>query len=191
MQIEKKECKHISHVLQESMQATTRKDAPKLKDLSDHTIHSSCHYQDVGSITIAVMLYTLSKIIERGDYKKITNWLSLVKKFNNELELARKLILQQQVNKYQSHIKKARQILESQSIQIKPYIQSVLKKAAINKGFKLYQHGLSMEQTAKLLGISQWELSGYIGHKQHHFETKQDQTISVKKRAQLAMEFFS
>lgn len=191
MQMEKKEREQIAHVLYESKNALLAKDAIKLKQLSDHTIHDSCHYQDIGNITLAIMLYALSKIIEREDYKKISKWNNLVKRLSKELELAGKAVIEQDSNAYQEHVKKARQAMESQSVQIKPYIQSILEKAAINKGFKLYQHGLSMEKTSNLLGISQWELSTYIAQKQQEYEVKQDQTLDVKKRARMALEFFS
>ena len=72
---------------------------------------------------------------------------------------------------------------------LKQYIQDVFKKAAINKGSKIYEHGLSLEHTAKLLGTSQWELSEYIGQK--HFDVQQVQTIDIKERAKMALEFFS
>ena len=82
----------------------------------------------------------------------------------------------------------ARALLQSQ-ISLKQYIQDVFKKAAINKGSKIYEHGLSLEHTAKLLGTSQWELSEYIGQK--HFDVQQVQTIDIKERAKMALEFFS
>jgi predicted transcriptional regulator len=72
---------------------------------------------------------------------------------------------------------------------MKYYIQEVIRKASINKASKLYEHGLSMEQTSKLLGITQWELSDYIGQSPIS-EAKESQTVDIKKRAKLALEFF-
>jgi CRISPR/Cas system-associated protein Cas7 (RAMP superfamily) len=46
-----------------------------------------------------------------------------------------------------------------------------------------------MEQTSKLLGITQWELSDYIGQSPIS-EAKESQTVDIKKRAKLALEFF-
>jgi len=43
------------------------------------------------------------------------------------------------------------------------YIQKVIDEAEIKKGSKLYEHGISLAQTADLLGVSQWELMKYIG----------------------------
>ena len=73
---------------------------------------------------------------------------------------------------------------------IKPFIQEVLRKAAINKAGKVYEHGISQGQTAAMLGITQWELASYLG------ETKSTDpsslpTRNVKERAKLALSFFS
>ena len=189
MQIEKEECAHIAHVLQEAKKALINNDPIKLKELSNHTIHSSCHYQDVGSITIAVLLYALSKLIERSDYKKIRGWDLFTKKFNSFLDLASKAIEERNQKKYEEYIQKARSTLTSNSVSLKPYIQEIINKSSINKGSKIYEHGISMEQTAKLLGVSLWELSDYIGQK-NFYGAKQDRTIDTKKRADMAMEFF-
>ena len=190
MEIPKKECAHLSKVLEQTQQALKSKNSLQLKDLSNQTVHDSCHYQDEASITLAVLLYTLSKIVERNDFEKIKNWDLFVKKFNAILNLAVKAVNENKLEVYQNYIQQARKILESQSVNLKPYIQDVLRKAEINKGSKLYYHGLSLEQTSKLLGISQWELSEYIGQNDQRDE-KQNQTLDVKQRAKMAMEFFS
>lgn len=186
---EKKECLHIANVLEQTKTALLKKDALTLKDLSNNTLHCASSHQDSESITIAVIVYALSKLVARDDYKKIRSWDLLVKKFNSFLDLAIKALKDDNERAYQSHINKARKTLESHAVNLKPYIQDVLKKASINKGSKIYEHGISMEQTARLLGITQWELSDYIGQKD--FDIKQTRTVDVKTRAKLAMEFFA
>ena len=64
-----------------------------------------------------------------------------------------------------------------------------MQKAKINKASRLYEHGISMEKTAKLLGISQWELAEYVGP-MGASEYPQTQTLDIKKRVKKAMEFF-
>ncbi len=188
MFIEKEECIHIIGLLERAKKALLNKDSNILRDLSDQTVHSACNYQDSGSITISVLIYTLSKLVEREDFKKIKNWEEFIKKFNSILDLAIKAINSSNQSKYEKYVEMARTLLQSQ-ISLKQYIQDVFKKASINKGSKIYEHGLSLEHTAKLLGTSQWELSEYIGQK--HFESSHIQTMDVKKRAKMAMEFFS
>jgi hypothetical protein len=189
MYLEKEECDHFQSVLQKTKEALTHKDATALRELSNQTIHSACNFQDSGSITIAVLIYALSKLVEREDYRKLKNWDAIIKKLNGILDIASKALVQKNFDAYEIYIKKSRQLLESLSVNLKPYIQDVLKKASINKGSKIYEHGISLEQTSKLLGITQWELSDYIG--QRSVDVKQVQTIDVKKRAKMALEFFS
>lgn len=188
--ISEKECGHIVKVLTETQKALLKKDALALKDLSNQTIHSACSHQDSASITIAVMIYALSKLVEREDYRRMRSWDSFVKKFNSLLELAGKALNDDNELAYQNHIEKARKTLESQSVNLKPYIQDILKKASINKGSRIYEHGISMEKTARLLGITQWELSDYVGQKSS-VEPQINHSFDIKKRAKMALEFFS
>ncbi|MBU0760677.1 MAG: hypothetical protein KJ600_05435 [Nanoarchaeota archaeon] len=181
---------HLTNVLEQVKTAISTKNIIQLKDLSNQTIHSASSDQDSASITTAVIVYTLSKLIERADYKRIRNWENFVKKFNGFLTLAIKSLKENNQEKYNDYISQARKTLESHSITLKPYIQDVLKKSSINKGSKIYEHGISLEQTAKLLGITQWELSDYIGSRTLA-DVKQNQTLNVKERAKMAMEFFS
>ena len=121
MEIIQKECIHIIEVLDNTKIALKNKNAIKLKDLSNKTIHSACNYQDSASITIAVMLYTLSKLIERNDYYKVKNWDLFVKKFNAVLDLAIQAIQKEDQEMYESYVLKARSLLESHSINLKRY----------------------------------------------------------------------
>lgn len=175
--------------MRQTKQALLEKNSIKLRLLSNQTIHDACNYQDAGSITIGVMLYALSKLIERGDYLRINNWDSFTKKFNSFLDLAINALNENNQEIYEDSIQKARNVLTLESISLRPYIDDVLKKASINKGSKIHEHGISIERTSKLLGISQWELSDYIGQKTT--DIRQNITLDIKKRAKLAMEFFS
>lgn len=190
MQFEKKECENASSVLKQAKEALAEKSAVKLKDLSNRTIHSSCSYQDAGSITSAVLIYALSKLIEREDYKKIKNWDKFVKKFNASINLAILALDQNNSDMYAKYMEQARKILESTSLNLKPYIEEVLRKASINKGGRLYEHGISLGQTARLLGITTWELSEYTGQEKIE-DSVFNETINIKKRAKIALEFFS
>lgn len=187
MEFEKEECINASQVLEETKKAIKEKDALKLKELSNRTIHSSCFYQDAGSITTAVLVYALSKLIERQDYIKIKNWDKFVRNLNSVFNSAISALKKNKPEEYSYYMQQARKTIESIS-NLKPYIQEVLRKASINKASKLYEHGLSSEQTSRLLGITQWELAEYIGQRNIPIPKE---IIPIKKRAQMAMEFLS
>ena len=179
----------LVEVLARAKNALLVKNASELKALSDVIVSSACNYQDSASITLSVTLYALNKIIERGDYGKIPRWDFFVKKFNASLNLASRALQEENQFAYEKYIEQARRVLTSQSVSIKPYIQDVLKKASINKGFRLHEHGISLEQTAKLLGVSRWDLAEYVGEKSFS-EAGHGETINIKKRAKMALEFF-
>ena len=184
------EVDHLVEVIKNSQSAILKKDATTLKDLSNQTIHQAATHQDEGCITLAVLIYTLSKLIERKDYTRVKTWDKFTKKFCSYLDLASKTLREGNETKYLDYLKKCRKALTSISLNLKPYIQEVIRKAEINKASKIYEHGISMEATAKMLGITQWELSEYSGQRQLS-ETAYDEKIDVKKRAKMAMEFFS
>ena len=52
--------------------------------------------------------------------------------------------------------------------QINLYIQEVISQAQIKKGSKLCEHGISCAKSAAILGISQWDLMGYLGKTKMH-----------------------
>jgi len=189
MQIDKKEISYRIILLNNVKSNLAKKNPIELKDLSNQTIHSASIIQDSASITIAVIIYALSKIIERDDYKKISTWSSFVKKFNLYMDGAIFALKQNDEKKYKDKLTEARKAIESISPNLKKYIKDVLRKAAINKASKLYEHGVSLEQTSKLLGITQWELSEYTGQKDLP-DNKLNQTLTVKQRAKMALEFF-
>ncbi len=184
------EVEHVIAVLKSVKQALQNEDVLKLKDLSNQTIHSASTSQDEGSITIAVLVYTLSKLLERKEYMKIKNWNNFLKKFNSFLDLAILSLKSQKPENYVYDLEKARKAITSISINLKPYIEEVIRKASINKASKIYEHGISMEQTARLLGITQWELSEYSGQT-NVSDVNYNKTLDVKKRAKMALEFFS
>jgi len=74
-------------------------------------------------------------------------------------------------------------------LKLKEYIQDVLLKAKISKGSRLYEHGLSMERTAFLLGITQYELMDYIG-KTHIADVRMKVLMHPKDRMKIARELF-
>ena len=59
----------------------------------------------------------------------------------------------------------------------------------INKASRIYEHGISMQRTAELLGISEWELSEYAG-RTGISDVNLSITMDIKTRIEKAMELF-
>lgn len=182
------EKENILRILQETLIAVKEIDTIKLKDLSNQTIHTTSMSQDPENIAIAVIVYSLSKILERPHYKEQKGWdnfyNSLIMKIGNSIDALKK-----NDDKHLSkHLEDIRKRINGLSGSLKKYIQDVFYKARINKASKIYEHGISMEQTARLLGISMWELASYSGQKQEDIGL--GTTISTKQRIKLAMDIF-
>lgn len=187
---DKREAEHFVAVLKEVTKALVNDDSVRLKELSNMTIHSASIFQDTDSITIAILIYSLSKVVERREHLKIKNWGNFVRKFNLAISIATKSLEQDRKDKFTHYLEMARKTISSISPNLKPAIQDVLRKASINKASKIYEHGISMEQTAKLLGITQWELSEYTGQT-GIADVDYNKTMDVKSRAKMAFDFFS
>ena len=82
-----------------------------------------------------------------------------------------------------------RQLIDSLRADLKTYITDVFRKAKINKASKLYDQGISMEKTAKILGVSMWELQEYTGQKKTN-DFHLTLTLPIKKRIALTEEIF-
>jgi hypothetical protein len=184
------EVSHLINVLEETKEAIVKEDILKLGELSNQTIHSASTNQDAGSITIAVIVYALSKIIERKDTLKIKNWNTFIKKIDGVFTLAVKALKEDKVDKYEKYMEMTRKAITSTSLNIKPYIQDVMRKASINKASKIYEHGISLGQTAEILGITEWELSEYSGQTRVA-DVPFSISLDIVKRAKMALEFFA
>ncbi|MEK6908829.1 MAG: hypothetical protein AABX23_02130 [Nanoarchaeota archaeon] len=183
------EVTHVIDVLTRARYALEQEDTKQLRELSDKTIHSASVYQHTDYILVATIIYTLSKIVERKDKIGIKNWNNFIKGVSNLIVLA---ISSAQRNKHSQFIiflTKIKHYMENISEDMKPLIEELLRKASINKASKVYEHGISLAKTTKLLGVNPWELSEYIGEKENP-QIKLNKTIDAKERMRMAMDFF-
>ena len=184
-----KEREHVLRVLRETKKALEKNDGVKLKELSNQTIHTSSIDQDSDNVAIAVIIYSLSKIIERKDYQKYPEWKNF---YQTNLNLINKTILALTKNddaKARSHLTLMRKTIGKLSGKLKVYIQDVFRKAEINKASRIYEHGVSMERTASLLGITMFELAEYAG-KTGISDVPLAKTQRVKERLRVAEDIF-
>ncbi|MEK6875430.1 MAG: hypothetical protein AABX30_01990 [Nanoarchaeota archaeon] len=182
---------NILRILTEAKTAIKGNDTFKLKELSNQTIHTASIAQDPDNIAIAVIIYSLSKIIERG-YDGTKNKCSkLCKDVIFSMNGIIEGIKEKNDVKLRNSMESLRKKLFKVSSKMKAYIQDVFTKASINKASKIYEHGISIEQTAKLLGITMFELAGYAGQKGELSEERFGEKTNVKARLKLAMEMFA
>ena len=125
-----------------------------LRALSNHTIHNASIFHDELSVTAGVIVYSLSKMTERGslDSKMV---LSLIMKMLKSVDSE---------TKYHESQRNFLEFIKDTDIAFSDYLQAILQSARIKKGWKVYDHGLSLGASAHLLGVSQWDLMDYIGN---------------------------
>jgi len=127
-----------------------------LKELSNHTIHNCSIFQDHDSIIIAVLIYSLSKVMEKTNGEFSSRVLKSISYARNNLMLKKE-------EEYRSEIQKLMDYISKTDSMTRKYIQEVIQQAMVKKGGRIYEHGISMARTASILGITPWELMAYVG----------------------------
>ena len=183
------EKENVIRILRETLDAMKMENIIRLKDLSDQTIHTASVAQDPDNIAVAIIVYGLSKILERQGYRQRPGWDKFYKNAILQLEHSIDALKKNDDTHLREHLENINKKIGGISGKLKGYIQDVFGKASINKASKIYEHGISMEQTAKLLGVSQYDLANYAGTR-YISDFPLSRTVSVKDRIKLAMRMF-
>ena len=183
------EKENILKIFKEAKVAIKKKNSIKLKELSDQTNNTASRTQDPDNIAVAVIIYSISKIIERREYSTYSGWDNFYTTIINSIDNSIIALKKNDEKKLKENLELIRKTIDKLSGNLKKYIQDVFRKAKINKASKIYEHGISMEKTASLLGISMFELASYAGQKDIS-DMPVNKTIDVKDRIKLAMEMF-
>jgi len=184
-----KEVDNVLRIFEETRVALDKHDAYEIKKLSNQTIHTAATSQDPDNIIVAVLIYSIGKIIERDNYKSMEGWDVFYKNLIKEIDNAIKYLEANDLEKFRDCLGRIRNSINRIDSNLRVYIQDVLRKAEINKAFKLYEHGLSSQQTADLLGVTLWDLSTYIGQSSIS-EANISKSLDVKKRIKYAEDIF-
>jgi len=175
-------CKDLLETLNEIKKALELLDADELRNLSDHTIHCSAIHQEKRAIYIAIITYSLSKIIAKETIRKYheEEFNDFIKGVSENLNALIDFLEKRDFEKVEEMIKSILKAIAEFDKSFGKYAQHVLDFAKIKKGAKIYEHGLSLSSVAKMLGISKWELMEKVGETKLHEEIVTP--LSVKKR---------
>lgn len=184
---------HIRHdikdVLKGALTAMRQEDIKALKALSDMTIHNASIHQDVHSVSVSILIYSLAKLYERTRYEGYKNWNKLCIDCENKLQNALDKLEQKDDAGFEKDIKDYISTLKGSEGKLKNHIRDVFHKARITKGSRLYEHGISVGRAAQILGVSEYELLDYVG-KTYIADVKENFTIAPKQRLQTARSLF-
>lgn len=183
------EKEHILKVLNNVKIALKNEDYIEIKKLSDNVIHGCSINQDPYCISIAIVIYSLSKLIERESYKSEKQWAKFFKEYLKNIDDAIAALEKNDTETFMDKMISIRELIQKLSGDLKKSIEYVFRKAQINKASRIYEHGISMEKTAKILGISIWELTEYAG-KTGIGDVNLGITMPIKERIKRAEEIF-
>jgi len=183
------EKKNILRILRETKRAIIIDNAKKIKLLSDQTINTASMTQDGDNIAVAVIVYSLSKIFERQRYHDMPGWKKFSQIIISSLDNSIKDLENNDEKKFREDFELIRNAIGKLSGKLKKYIQDVFRGAQISKASRIYEHGISMEKTARLLGITMFELANYAGQTGISDVTL-SQTYDAKSRIKMTIDMF-
>ena len=160
---------------------TKEKDTLEIKELSNRITTSASIFQDENFISVAVLIYSLSKIMERKrdiDYKKIVKI----------LEECQFQLNKNDADGFKNSITEFSKFLRSIDRKLSLYVQEVINHSQIKKGCRLCESGISVARASDILGISQWELMSYLG--KTTIADAYPVPINIKSRMKFARELF-
>ena len=184
-----KEVENILGILRETEKLINQGNFHEITILSDKTIHSATISQDPDNIIVAVLVYSIGKILERRNYKNMDGWDKFSSSASKNLNLTIKSLEKNDIENARTYLGRIRNSINTIDGALNIYIQDIFRKASINKASRLYEHGLSMGRTAELLGITKFELMDYIG-KTYIADVRENITISPLERLKFVRSLF-
>jgi hypothetical protein len=180
---------NVIRILQETKEAFRKGDSATVKKLSDQTINTASRTQDADNIAVAVVVYSLGKVLERERYQEYPGWKDFEKNVNLSLDVAIKNLKKGDFEGTRKDIESIRRFIGKISGKLRKNIQEVFRRSQISKASRIYEHGISMERTAKLLGITMWELADYAGSTGIS-DVKEAKTVQAKERIKMVEDFW-
>ena len=184
-----KESDNVLRILEGTKKAIQDGDEAEIKNLSNQTTNTASLTQDPDNIAVAVMVYSIGKIFERENYRNLKGWDAFYKLVISGLDRAIKDVKSENIEGFRKDFEMIRKAINKVSERLRKDIEEVFRKAQINKASRIYAHGISMAQTAKLLGVTMYELADYAGSSGIS-DAPSSKTMRAKDRIKLAMDLF-
>ena len=181
---------NILDILSQAYDSFKSMNSNSLVNLSDRTLHSASIEQDSNSIAIAVMVYSLAKVVERRKYQQSNEWVKFTRFVMERLTKAREALFSDYDELYQDNVKQILKYCGKLDHMFSKHIVEVIEFAKIKKGSDVYRQGISLGQAAEIMGITPWELREYVGHTRIS-DVDPLLTKSAKKRMKEARRIFN
>lgn len=177
----------LLRVLESAKEAIKNQDVTQLKELSNSIIHTTSIYQDSYSTSIAVLIYSISKLYERTSYRESKSWSKCCNIIETNLNKSILALKQDKIEDFEALIQDILKNISRLDPKLRKNIREVFYKARINKASRLYEHGISIGRTSSILNITPWELLEYAGKTGI---SEKGITLDIKERLKLARSLF-
>ena len=171
---------NVLTILKESKKTILRKDFDNLKFLSNRTMHSASVFQDDDSLSLAVMIYSLSKIFTRRDFNP-QRVVSIIEKMISSIESG-------DISGFRKKVASMFKLISYLDKKFEIYVEDVISQSKVKKGIKIYDHGISLGQVASILDISLWDLLSYAGNTKNEYDNLTGKTAI--ERIKITQEIF-
>ena len=180
---------NLVKVLQRLKSATISGNSQSLKNIAKSALDTASVFQNKNTLSVAVIAYAIVKLIERKKIVQTDIPISSYRDLVKNIEQASKNLIKGNNHLYEKNIKDLFKLIGKLDIQLPLYVEEVINKAKIKKGFLLHEKGISLSRAAHMMGISQWELMNYIGKTQisEHISKK----VDVKSRLNFTKKIFN
>lgn len=175
--------KEILNLFEEAKEAIETKNIKQLETLSDHTLHCTTIYGEKEAIMSAILFYSLSKILEKEKAGEEEIFKDLINGMYRNVNASIKLLKQKRDKEFGKLLKESLNLIKTFDKSFSKYVQAVIEFGKIQKGTKIYEHGLSLTSVAQMLGISKWELMPKVGERKGY---KIKEKMSPEERLKLA-----
>lgn len=181
--------KELLAILIKAISAFSSKDSQRLKAVSDEAIRNCAIHQDPHSINLAIIVYSLAKVVERqGMYKK-PQWSQFFTLGLDSLKQAERFLEEEKEKQYLKSIQDVLYAVASLESYLRKFITEVITQARIKRGSAIYEQGLSLGRVAELMGISPWELMEYLGQRRVE-DTNPLSTMPIDERMKMVRKVF-
>ena len=160
----------ILAVLKDIKRALSDRNSKDLVDCSNHVIHTASIHNESRAIYVSIIAYALGKLVEKEETLSAheQEWEEFLEGIGANIDAAIKFLDKDEISKFDDALKNIMKLISEFDASFSKYVQEVLQFSKIQKGAKVYEHGLSLASVAKMIGVSQWELMEKVGETTVH-----------------------
>lgn len=141
-----------------------------IKRISKDCINDASLTNDYEMAKIAVISYSLFKMLTKEHFFENRQWPSVSKNITDSLEKSRLAAERDQHRAFKKQMKNTIHKIEEIDLELSHFARTLYEKSKIKQASSAYALGLSLSQAADLTGANKKELQHYIGATRIHDE---------------------